>query len=155
MKISGKSPLFLCSHLLDSHQTRFYNIMPPTLKDRTRFAAIVQSSSSRNTQLKQMWRKAMLCCGDSSSKRPSEGISGRRKLALYMLPRPSTRNFVTDSKGYPRDSFKHLCWGRSARISILANGKATVCARASLSLRPHSADASYRFPFYSCTTRRP
>jgi hypothetical protein len=42
----------------------------------------------------------MLCCGDSSSKRPSEGISARRKLALYMLPRPSTRNFVTDSKGY-------------------------------------------------------
>jgi hypothetical protein len=38
-----------------------------------------------------------------------------------------------------RDSFKHLCWGRSARISILANGKATVCARASLNLRPHSA----------------
>ena len=54
-----------------------------------------------------------------------------------------------------RDSFKHLCWGRSARISILANGRVTVCARASLNLRPHSADASYRFPFYGCTTRRP
>jgi hypothetical protein len=71
------------------------------------------------------------CCGDSSSKQPSEGISGRRKLALYMLPQPSTRNFVMDSKGYLSREFQTLTLGRVARIIILANGRTTVCARAS------------------------
>jgi hypothetical protein len=75
-----------------------YRTMPPMLRDRESFDKIVEPTSSHNLLLKRIWRKAMPHL-NPSSKRSPQGISKKRKLAMYLLPRPPIKYFVTG----PRD----------------------------------------------------